>query len=174
MRSGQVPTLVEQLGVHGRRGLVDVVGVVQHLEHRSSLGLRQRPGLWPRRPRRALGQWALAVAAVVAGPGFAQSRTGGPGAHDRGQSVTAASVIFVSPVPSALSVANCSNSADSFPWTSITLWALSSSRDRRSFSLRRARTSRSRGSAGGRPEGWASAWRAPRSRWWRHSVMLEL
>lgn len=35
-------------------------------------------------------------------------------------------------------------------------------------------TSRSRGSAGGRPEGLARASKAPRSRWWRHSVMFEL
>jgi hypothetical protein len=74
------------------------------------------------------------VAAVITRPGLAYGGTGGPGADDRGQSADGGVGHLISPVPSALSVASCSNSAESFPWTSITLRALSSSLDRRSFS----------------------------------------
>ena len=84
------------------------------------------------------------------------------------------SIISSRPARGPLSVASCSNSAESFPWTSMTLRALSSSAARRSFSRRSRATSRSRGSAGWRPAGLASASSAPRSRCLRHSEINEV
>jgi hypothetical protein len=97
-------------------------------------------------------------------------RTRCGGTHHRGQLGDGSVDHVVSPpLPGALSVASCSNSAESFPWTSMTLRAFASSAARRSFSRRSRAFSRSTGSAGGRPDGLASACSAPRSRCLRHS-----
>jgi hypothetical protein len=71
-------------------------------------------------------------------------------------STTAVSIIRGDSLPSpALSAASPFKSADSFDWISITFLAVSSSRSARLSCLRSRATSRSRGSASGRPRFWA-------------------
>src|SRR6266487_4503396 len=97
-----------------------------------SLHLRQGAGLEGRPPLRLGRRRALAVPAIPARLRLADRRAPGAHADQRRQLGHCLVGHLVSPpVSGALSVASCSNSAESFPWTSITLRALSSSLDRR-------------------------------------------
>src|SRR6266511_1262542 len=151
--------------------LVDVLGAVEHLAQLGALDLRQRPRLGLGRPLGLGRRRALAVPAVPARLRLADRRARATHAHHCLKLGDGLVDHLVSPCGCSVtpSVASCSNSAESFPWTSITLRALSSSLARRWFCWRSRTTSRSRGSAGGRPDGVASACSAPRSRCLRHS-----
>ena len=125
----QVDTLVQQLGIHRRRCLVDVLWSVEDPVQLGALGRRQRPWLGRRCPLGPRRRWALAVAAIPARLRFADGRTCATHAHQRLQLCDGLVDHLVSPCWGSvtLSVASCSNSAESFPWTSITLRALASS-----------------------------------------------
>src|SRR5512133_838077 len=173
----QVDALVEQLGIDGGGRLVDVFGLVQDPEHLLALDLAEGPRLTGRHPLALGWRRALAVLPVVAGPRPTHRRTRRPGANDRGQLVDGLVGHCCSPpvvVGGALSVASCSNSAESFPWTSITLRALPSSPSSWATRRRSRAFSRSTGSTGGLPDGVPSTWSAPRSRCLRHSEMSEV
>src|SRR5215470_6506841 len=144
---------------------------MQDAEDVRPFGLAQCPRLWRWRPRRPWWRWTLAVASIVRGSRAAQRRTGGALANDGRQfGDRLIDHHFGSPpVGSALPVASCSSIAESFRWTSITLWALPNSACKRATSWRSRATSRSRASAGGRPRVPPNASRAPSSRCRRHS-----
>src|SRR5262249_31284652 len=166
-----VHPLVQQLVVHRRRGLIGEVLAVQYRPHCRTLVLAQRPRLRLGCAFRPLHRWwgrGLAMPPVVTG----LRRSGGPARRPltaqrrhRGHGVInhrAGSLPLF-----WLSVASCSNSAESFPWTSITRRALSNSASSRSTCRRSFVFSRSTGSAGGRPVGFAKAANAAWSRWAR-------
>lgn len=94
--------------------------------------------------------------------------------YHRGELVDGLVDHFASPLLSGALSARSSNSAESFPWTSITLLALSSSPSKRYTRWRSRAFSRSTWSTGGRPGLVSSAWSAPRSRCLRHSDSNEV
>jgi hypothetical protein len=114
------------------------------------------------------------VPAIPARPGLAERYTRPTHADQRCQLADGFIDHLVSPVSfGALPVASCSNNAESFPWTSITLRAVSNSPSSRSTRRCNLAFSRSRGSAPWRPAGSASASSAPRSRYLRHSEISD-
>src|SRR5258706_8257135 len=168
---------MQQLVIHRRGRLVDEAGTVEHCRHTGPLSLAQRPRLGPRRTFRPVHRrWrrGLPVSAVVAGLRPAGGPTRRPLTDQRRQLRDRVVDHHAGSLPLFwLSVASCSNSADNFPCTSITLRALSRSARRRSFSLRSFMFSRSTGSACGRPVGLANAANAAWSRCARHAETRE-
>src|SRR5206468_2391426 len=160
-----------------RRGVPEAL-VVQDLQDLLAFARVKRAGLGPRR-RAGRARWwrRLAVCPVPARAGLAgrPARAGGPGDRDQrggghlGQPVGSLSLV-------ALSVASSPSSAESSPWTSITLRARSSWSRSRALSRSSRASFRSRGSAGGRPRRWPSPSpaRAPLSRCLRHSEISEV
>jgi hypothetical protein len=117
-----------------------------------ALDLAQRPGLRRRDPLGLGWRRALAVPAIPARLGLTDRRARRPHADVRFELGDGLFDHLVSPRSiGELSVASSSNSAESFPWTSMTLRAFSKSPARRWFSRRSRATSRSRGSAAWRP-----------------------
>jgi hypothetical protein len=131
--------------------------------HRRARGRGGCPGPAWVPPRSALGlrrldpiaaRWRRAVVPVVGGPRSAHRHSPPPWPPQRDQLPDGLVDHCGSPaVGGALSVASCSNSAESLSWPSITLRAFSSSLARRWFSRRSRVLSRSTGSAGGVPAG---------------------
>jgi WhiB family transcriptional regulator, redox-sensing transcriptional regulator len=149
----------------------------------------QRPRGWANQKvvydakRHAHTAQGLAVAALATGGGAGTSWSaadpppaGASGTHDRdqlgdghlGQLFGSLSLLV------ALPFASRSSSAESSPWTSITLRARSSCSRSRTLSRARRANSRSRGSTGGRPRRCCSAASAPLSRCLRHSLISEV
>ena len=114
---GQVDPVIEQLVVDRGGRLVDVFGTVEHLPHPGTLLGRQRPRLGLTLPPRPLRRRGLAVAAVVAGlrpPYRPAGRAHATG--QRGQVGDRSIDHGVGSLPLlVLSVASCSNRAESFP-----------------------------------------------------------
>src|SRR5215207_4771080 len=148
---------------------------IEHPAQLLALDLAERPRLGCQHPLGAGWRRALAMPPIPARLGLAHRRAAGAHADQRRELGHRLVDHLVSPRSvGTLSVASWSNSAESFPWTSMTLRARSSSAARRSFSRRSRATSRSRGSAGWRPAGLANASSAPRSRWRRHSEINDV
>lgn len=93
--------------------------------------------------------------------------------HQRDEFVDGLVDYLVSPFSVALSVASCSNSAESFPWISMTFLDVSSSPSSRAMSRFSRAISRSRGSALLWPAELAGAASEPLSRWLRQVVMFD-
>jgi hypothetical protein len=112
----KIADLVEKLGLDGGRCFVDVLVAVRDRPELLALHLREGPGLGGG-DSLGLGRWrGLRVPAVVASSGFTQRRAWRLHAHDRCQLCDRLVDHLVSPLSSsALSVASCSNSAESFP-----------------------------------------------------------
>ena len=64
----QVEAFIQELGIDGGRGLVDVVVTVEDLAYRCAFRFAERPGLGSRHPLELGRGRALAVPAVVTGP----------------------------------------------------------------------------------------------------------
>src|ERR1019366_8379858 len=169
----EVGPLVEQLGVDGGRCLVDeLIGLEGRLDL-LTLDFAQGPGLGGAYPFGAHRLRALAVLAIPGGPIRSHDRQRVGRAHNRGELANRFFDHVLSPFSAVLSVASCSNSAESFFWISTTCLDLSSSWASRTLSFFNREISRSRGSAFWRPEGRARAASAPWSRWRRQVVMSE-
>lgn len=136
-------------------------------------------------PAAAARGGAAAVVAIVGGPAHTERRTRldppdqpgelfeglVAGSVEHGRRGGLDPLVFSPFRAGALSVANWSSSAESFPWTSMTVRAFARSASRRAFSALGFAISLSRGSACGRPAGTASTSRAPLSRCCRHVVI---
>ena len=108
---------------------------------------RQGPGLGHGDPFGSPRMGALAVPAIPGGPVHPDGVQRRLRPHDGGQLVDRFVDHLDSPLSAVLSVASCSNSAESFPWISTTCLDLSRSPVSRSTLAFRRAISRSRGSA---------------------------
>src|SRR5450759_3066254 len=168
----QVDPLVEQLGVDGGRCLVDeLVGLEECLDL-LALDRAEGPGLGRGDPLGSQRFRALAVSAIPGGPIYSDRNQGCLRPHDGEQLVDRIVDHLDSPLSAVLSVASCSNSAESFPWISTTCLDLSRSPVSRSTLAFKRTISRSRGSAFWRPADRARA-SPPCVRCWRQVVMSE-
>ena len=79
----QVGPFLQERGVDFRRRGVAEAFTMQHVEHRLTFGLAERPRL--RAAATRLGRGGNLLPAIVAGPAHTQRRTGGAYADRRGQ-----------------------------------------------------------------------------------------
>src|ERR1019366_3557520 len=169
----EIGTLVEQFGVDRCRCLVDELVGFQGCFDLLALHRGEGPGLRSGDP---FGSWrgrAPSMVAIPGGPVRPHARQGRRCPHKRGELADGLVDHLCSPFSAVLSVASCSNSAESFFWISTTCLDLSSSLVSRSFSFLSRTISRSRGSAFWRPAGLARAASAPWSRWRRQVVIKD-
>src|ERR1019366_3025329 len=135
--------------------------------------LGQGPGLGSGDPFCSRRSRAPSLVAIPGGPVRPHGRQGRRCPDNRGELDDGLVDHLGSPFSAVLSVASCSNSAESFFWISTTCLDLSSSFPSRSTSRLRRTISRSRGSAFCRPADLARAASAPWSRWRRQVTMSE-
>ena len=143
----QVDALIEELGIDGGRGLVDeLVGLEEGLDL-LALDRAEGPGLGRGDPFGSHRLGTPAVPAIPGGPVHPDRHQRRLRAHQWGHFVDCTIDHLDSPFSAVLSVASCSNSAESFPWISTTCLDLSRSPVSRSTFRSRRAISRSRGSA---------------------------